>query len=358
MRRTSARRILKAAVGIAALLALPLYLGTLLELIGTVVPIGFFTSGESFTLRILCLAGIYVLLAVGLNIVAGFAGLLDLGYIAFFAVGAYTYALLSSPQFDIHLSPWLLLPAAVALTGVTGVVLGIPTLRLRGDYVAIVTLGFGEIVRLLINNLDGVTNGPGGIAAIDRPDLGFATLQTPEQFYWAIVAVTVLTIVLSLRLQHSRIGRAWAAIRENEEAARGLGLDTLRLKLLAFGIGASIAGVAGPLFAGLQGFVSPESFTLAESIVVLAMIVLGGLGSVRGAAAGAVVLIILPELLRGLSEYRILMFGLALVVMMQIRPEGILPDQVHKREFRLRGWPRRNRNVTQSSIGVEGEHAS
>jgi branched-chain amino acid transport system permease protein len=304
--------------------------------------------------RILAVALLFVMLALGLNIVVGFAGLLDLGYIAFFAVGAYSYALLASPQFGIHWPFLVLLPLGAALAAVFGILLGAPTLRLRGDYLAIVTLGFGEIIRVFLNNLNrpvNITNGPQGITLIDPIQLGGVSLAKSHEiagltfsgvhnYYYVFLLCAVLTIVISLRLQHSRIGRAWVAIREDELAAAAMGINTRNLKLLAFAMGASFGGIAGGLFAAFQGFISPESFQLIDSIMVLCMVVLGGMGNVAGVVLGAVLLTALPEALRYIgplqnrwlgevlidpADLRMLLFGLALVLMMLLRPEGLWP---------------------------------
>lgn len=304
--------------------------------------------------RIIDIALLFVMLALGLNIVVGFAGLLDLGYIAFFAVGAYGYALLASPQFAVHWPFYVLLPLGAAAAAVFGILLGAPTLRLRGDYLAIVTLGFGEIIRVLLNNLNrpvNITNGPRGITLIDPIQLGGVSLaQTHEiagitlpavhNYYYVFLFCAVLTIAISLRLQHSRIGRAWMAIRDDELAASAMGIHTRNLKLLAFAMGATFGGVAGGLFASFQGFVSPASFHLIDSIMVLSMVVLGGMGNVAGVVLGAVLLTVLPEALRYIgplqqrllgevlidpADLRMLLFGLALVLMMLLRPEGLWP---------------------------------
>ena len=313
--------------------------------------------------RILNLAILFVLLSLGLNIVVGFAGLLDLGYIAFYAVGAYVYALLASPHFDLHLPFWIILPLGAALACFFGVLLGAPTLKLRGDYLAIVTLGFGEIIRIFLNNLSqpvNLTNGPQGITLIDPFRIGsfnFAKQETilglnftgPVKYYYFLVLVVIVIIVLNLRLQNSRIGRAWEAIREDEVAARAMGINTRNMKLLAFAMGASFGGISGGIFSATQGFISPESFVLVESIMVLSMVVLGGMGNVFGVILGALLLSFVPEVLRYTVEpvqqavfgrtliepevIRMLLFGLALVLMMLYRPAGILPSALRKREL-------------------------
>ena len=256
--------------------------------------------------RIIDFALIYAMLALGLNIVVGFAGLLDLGYIAFYAVGAYTWALLASPQFGLHLPFWLILPIGAGVTALFGVMLGAPTLRLRGDYLAIVTLGFGEIIRIFLNNLDhpvNITNGPVGINRIDPISVGGLELTRTQQFfglefsgthlyYYILLGMVMLAMFICVRLEDSRIGRAWIAIREDEVAAQSMGINTRNVKLLAFAMGATFGGVAGGLFASFQGFVSPESFVLLESIMVLCMVVLGGMGHVLGVVVGALLLIV------------------------------------------------------------------
>jgi branched-chain amino acid transport system permease protein len=319
------------------------------------------TLGRAWV-RIIDVALLFILLALGLNIVVGFAGLLDLGYIAFFAVGAYCYALLASPQFGIHWSFLALLPLAALVAAAFGVVLGAPTLRLRGDYLAIVTLGFGEMIRIFLNNLNrpvNITNGPQGITLIDPLSIGgFALSKTytiagfsiapVHSYYFVFLACALASIFISLRLEDSRIGRAWIAIREDELAAAAMGINTRNVKLLAFAMGATFGGVAGGLFASFQGFVSPESFHLLDSIMVLCMVVLGGMGNVAGVVLGAILLTALPEALRYIgpmqqqwfgavyvepSDLRMLLFGLALVVMMLVRPAGLWPSSIRRREL-------------------------
>ena len=313
--------------------------------------------------RITNLAILYILLSLGLNIVVGFAGLLDLGYIAFYAVGAYVYALLASPHFGVHWPWWAILPIGAAVACLFGVLLGTPTLKLRGDYLAIVTLGFGEIIRIFLNNLSdpfNLTNGPNGITTIDSihvfgVDFGTMSRVGPLAFsstikyYYFLLAVMLVVIVVNLRLQDSRIGRAWEAIREDELAARAMGINTRNMKLLAFAMGASFGGVAGGMFSAIQNFISPESFILTESVMVLSMVVLGGMGNIWGVILGAVLLSFVPEVLRYTvtplqmklfgralvdpEVLRMLLFGLAMVVMMLFRPAGLLPSAVRKREL-------------------------
>lgn len=320
--------------------------------------------------RVLNIALLYVMLALGLNIVVGFAGLLDLGYIAFYAVGAYVYGLLSSPHLadnfeaiaalfpgGLHLSIWLTLPLAALIAAFFGALLGAPTLRLRGDYLAIVTLGFGEIIRLFLNNLNAplnITNGPQGINMIEPVSVaGIRFSRTVELFgievpalhlyYYFFLALALLLIVVCVRLQNSRVGRAWAAIRDDEIAAKSMGINTRNMKLLAFALGAALAGVAGAMFSAFQGFISPESFGLMESIVVLCMVVLGGMGHIPGVILGALLLSGFPEVLRELvipfqhflfgqvlidaEILRSLVYGLTMILVMLYRPEGLWPQR-------------------------------
>jgi branched-chain amino acid transport system permease protein len=345
--------------------------------------------------RIADMALLYIMLALGLNIVVGFAGLLDLGYIAFYAVGAYLAGLLASPQFaallesvineypvlgqslitlmgpeiqqnGIHLSVWIIVPLAAALAALFGALLGAPTLKLRGDYLAIVTLGFGEIIRIFMNNLNepiNFTNGPQGINLIDPIKvfgvnlggevgsratvfIGGFGLPSVNAYYFLFLFLCVLVVFITSRLQHSRLGRAWVAIREDEIAAKAMGINTRNVKLLAFSMGASFGGVAGAMFASFQGFVSPESFSLTESIAVLAMVVLGGIGHIPGVIMGGALLAALPEVLRHVVEplqeklfghvlieaevLRQLLYGLAMVLIMLNRPAGLWPAPKHE----------------------------
>jgi branched-chain amino acid transport system permease protein len=270
---------------------------------------------------------LYATLALGLNVVVGFAGLLDLGYVAFFGIGSYLYAFLASPHFGLHLPFVVALPIVVVMTAGSGVLIGAPTLRLRGDYLAIVTLGFGEITYLLLLNLDrpvNITNGPSGIIDIDPPGLLGYVVNGNTQYYYLFLTVLVAALLASRRLQHSRIGWAWQAIREDELAARVMGINTTVAKLQAFAIGASFAGFAGALLASWQRSVFPENFLFTESINVLAMVIIGGMGSLLGVILGAIVIVALPELFRDLAAYRLLVFGFALMVLMIFRPQGIL----------------------------------
>ncbi|KTT51553.1 high-affinity branched-chain amino acid ABC transporter permease LivM [Pseudomonas oryzihabitans] len=296
---------------------------------------------------------IYVMLGLGLNIVVGLAGLLDLGYVGFYAVGAYTYAMLSHYY---GLGFWVCLPLAGLMAALFGFLLGFPVLRLRGDYLAIVTLGFGEIIRILLRNLTEWTGGPNGISGIDKPTLFGLTFErrapegmTPFHEYFGIpynseykviflyliaLLLVLLTLFVINRLLRMPIGRAWEALREDEIACRALGLNPTLIKLSAFTLGACFAGFAGSFFAARQGLVSPESFTFIESAIILAIVVLGGMGSQLGVILAAIVMILLPELMREFSEYRMLMFGLLMVVMMIWRPQGLLPMQRPHLELR------------------------
>jgi len=345
--------------------------------------------------RIIDMALLYIMLALGLNIVVGFAGLLDLGYIAFYAVGAYMTGLLASPQFaaviqsfidtypsvgeflvwacgpeivqnGIHLSVWFIVPLGAALAALFGALLGAPTLKLRGDYLAIVTLGFGEIIRIFMNNLNApvnITNGPQGINLIDpirvfgvslageegsraTVYIGNFSMPSVNAYYFLFLFLCCVIVFVTARLQHSRLGRAWVAIREDETAAKAMGINTRNIKLLAFSMGASFAGVAGAMFAAFQGFVSPESFSLNESIAVLAMVVLGGIGHIPGVILGGALLAALPEVLRHVVEplqmslfgkvlieaevLRQLLYGLAMVLIMLNRPAGLWPAPKHE----------------------------
>ncbi|MEO7336164.1 MAG: ABC transporter ATP-binding protein [Caldimonas sp.] len=323
--------------------------------------------------RIIDIALLYVLLALGLNIVVGYAGLLDLGYVAFYAVGAYMFGLLASPQLSdtfvffknhfpdgLHTPWWIVIPLGALLAAGAGVLLGAPTLKLRGDYLAIVTLGFGEIVRVFMNNLDSpinITNGPKGIAAIDEISMfgvnlgktqtvfGFEMTKVTN-YYYLFLALVLFAVLICHRLERSRIGRAWMAIREDEIAAKAMGINTRNLKLLAFGMGATFGGVSGAMFATFQGFISPESFSLQESTMIVAMVVLGGLGHLPGVIVGALLLSALPEVLRYVagplqqmtdgrldaSILRQLLIAVAMIGIMLARPRGLWPSPEHGRD--------------------------
>ncbi len=293
---------------------------------------------------------LYAMLGIGLNVVVGFAGLLDLGYVAFFASGAYLYALLSAPEsaggFDVGTSFWLVLPMAMVLTALMGIALGVPVLRLRGDYLAIVTLGFGEIIRIMIRNEDGVTNGTFGVFSIPKPHFVGRELSGPVELYFVVLSGCFIAAFASERIRDSRVGRAWEAIREDEDVAAGMGVDTTVYKLLAFAIGAAIGGAGGVVYAAKQTAVFPQDFNLDVSINVLALVIIGGMGNVRGVVLGAMLLIGLPEVLRDVSvdvgfvhltnlgaDYRLVIFGAALVAVMVLRPEGLLPSTRRAAEF-------------------------
>ena len=370
--------------------------GSLLLLLAVMLIFPFVASqfGNSWV-RIMDIALLYIMLALGLNVVVGFAGLLDLGYIAFYAIGAYTAGLLASPQFaavlqsfvdvyptlgnflvmvcgpqilanGIHLPIWVIVPLSALIAAFFGAVLGAPTLKLRGDYLAIVTLGFGEIIRIFMNNLNApvnITNGPQGINLIDPVHIlgtslggepgsgsivnvfGFG-MPSVNAYYFLFLLLCMAIIFISIRLQDSRLGRAWVAIREDEIAAKAMGINTRNMKLLSFAMGASFGGIAGAMFASFQGFVSPESFSLTESIAVLAMVVLGGIGHIPGVVLGGAILAALPEVLRHVVEplqqaifgkvlidaevLRQLLYGLAMVVIMLNRPSGLWPAPRHE----------------------------
>lgn len=276
--------------------------------------------------NIMTTALIYVVVGLGLNIVVGLAGLLDLGYVAFYLVGAYSYALLNL-HFGIGF--WLALPIGAAFGFLFGILLGFPVLRLRGDYLAIVTLGFGEIIRLVMENWNQFSKGPSGIANIPRPGffgIDLSLHQSIIYVYFVMIGMVIFTVFVVKRLQDSRLGRAWIALREDEVACQAMGIDKTRTKLSAFALGATWAGLGGVVFAAKTTFINPASFTLWESITILCIVVLGGMGSILGVIAGALILILLPEYLRAFSEYRMLLFGAVLVIMMVFRPEGIITD--------------------------------
>jgi len=276
--------------------------------------------------NIMVTALIYIVISLGLNIVVGLAGLLDLGYVAFYAVGAYSYALLN---YHFGLGFWTVLPIGAAMGFLFGVLLGFPVLRLRGDYLAIVTLGFGEIIRLILENWNEFSFGPSGIANIPRPGLFGIQMSLHSSIiylYFLMIGLTLFTIFVVNRLQDSRIGRAWIALREDEIACQAMGIDKTKTKLTAFALGATWAGMGGVVFAAKTTFINPASFTIWESIIILCVVVIGGMGSIIGVILGALILILLPEYLRAFSEYRMLLFGAVLVVMMVFRPGGIISD--------------------------------
>lgn len=311
-------RVARVAAGVILLLILPLILGTYLsEVINNV--------------------GIFVLMGLGLNIVVGFAGLLDLGYVAFFAIGAYSMAVLTSNS-DLGLTSmsfWAALPICVVISALFGITLGLPVLRMRGDYLAIVTLGFGEIIRILAlsDMLKPVVGGAQGILQIPKPPFIGGALIQPEQLYYVILAGCLLAAFVSWRLSESRLGRQWMAMREDEDVAEAMGITLVSTKLLAFGIGAAFSGLSGAIFASKLTSIFPHSFNLLISINVLSLIIVGGMGSLPGVVVGALILVGLPELLREFAEYRLLMYGALLIAMMLVKPEGFWPSAIRRREL-------------------------
>lgn len=280
-----------------------------------------FLPFNSYQVDVMANAALYALLALGLNVIVGFAGLLHLGYAAFFAIGAYACAFLN---LNLGYPFWVCLPIGAAVAGAAAVLLGLPVIRVRGDYLAIVTLGFGEIVRIVVTNLEPWTGGPNGLMGIAHPVIGNYNFGVDSRpYYWLLTALLALTAWVCSRLRRSRIGLAWAAMKEDELAAGCLGMDTTRLKLMALGVGGAVAGLAGCVFAAKQGTVTPDSFDFIVSVMILSMVILGGLGSVRGAIVGAVILSVTPELLREFAVYRMLIFGLLMIVLMRVRPQGL-----------------------------------
>jgi branched-chain amino acid transport system permease protein len=289
-----------------------------------------------FLSEVLTIVGLYVLLGLGLNIVVGYAGLLDLGYVAFFAIGAYTTAILTSPELGFFsLSFWSALPFAIIFGIVAGVLLGIPVLKMRGDYLAIATLGFGEIIRILVLSdfLRPWLGGAQGIGKIPKASIAGFEFGMPQEIYYLILAGCFLAIFISLRLRDSRLGRAWKAMREDEDVAQAMGINLVATKLLAFGTGAGFSALSGAIFATKLTSVYPHSMNVMISINILCVIIVGGMGSIPGVIVGAAALVGLPELLREFAEYRLFVYGAALVVMMLVRPEGLWPEAVRRREF-------------------------
>jgi branched-chain amino acid transport system permease protein len=312
-------RVISLVVGILLLVLLPWMVGQFLS-------------------QALFLVGLYVMMGLGLNIVVGYAGLLDLGYVAFFAFGAYTMGILTStgPLGRSDLSFWAVIPIAILVGLIWGVLLGFPVLRLRGDYLAIVTLGFGEIIRILATSdwLAPFEGGPQGILHIPNPSFFGYVMTQPQTMYYLVVAGSLLIAFVTIRLRDSRLGRQWMAMREDEDVAEAMGINLVQTKLLAFSIGAAFSAMAGAIFAARLGNIFPHSFNLLISINALALIIVGGLGSIPGVIVGSLILVGLPELLREFTEYRLLMYGILLIVMMLFRPEGFLPEETHRRELR------------------------
>ena len=315
-----------------------------------VIPLLPLIDGNNSHIDFLANAGAFILLALGLNIVVGFAGLLDLGYAAFFAIGSYSYAMLASQQFNLHVPFWVMLFLASAIAAIFGILLGAPTLRLRGDYLAIVTLGFGEIVPQTFLNLSSVTNGPNGIGSLDQPNLfGHAFGFSATPYFYVILVLIAIGVTVASNLQNSRLGRAWMAIREDELAARHMGINTTVAKLSAFALGASFSGMAGVVYAAKLNLVSPDQFGFNISVLVLSMLVLGGMGNIPGVIVGSFALsfinsFLLPQSTNlahaiGLANvdftnYRFMLYGVILVLMMLFRPEGLIPSRQRRAEFR------------------------
>lgn len=303
--------------------------------LGVVALVGPLVAPNDYWVGVMARICLYGTLALGLNIVVGFAGLLDLGYVAFFGIGSYLYAFLASPHFGLHLPFLVAVPIIVVGTAISGIFIGAPTLRLRGDYLAIVTLGFGEITYLLLINLDrpvNITGGPSGIIGIDPPALGGFALSRNTEYYYLFLAALALALFASARLRHSRIGWAWQAIREDELAARAMGINTTVAKLQAFAIGAAFAGIGGSFLASWQRSVFPENFLFTESINILSMVILGGMGNLLGVVLGATLLVSLPEIFRDFQAYRLLAFGFLLMVLMIFRPQGLLVEEGRREE--------------------------
>ncbi len=287
---------------------------------------------SNYLIDVLTSAILYAILATALNITVGMTGVLVLGFIGFYAVGAYTTGILTA-KFALC-GFWIALPLSGLAAMLCGILLGIPALRLKGDYLAVVTLGFGEIIRIFLTNLNALTGGPNGIMGIKRPSFGVFALDHPRDFYWFALVMLSLIVLVVARLANSRYGRAWVAIRENEMAAGALGINVFRKHLLSFSISAFLGGIAGSLFAVKQGFISPDSFTFYESVLVLCMVVLGGIGNVVGSVAGALLLIIVPEFLREFSLYRMLVFGAVMIAFMVFRPNGLLGSRLITEEIK------------------------
>ncbi len=315
----------------ATMMSIILWTAGLIVLLGLPSVLG--TYGTS----VIDLVGLYILMGLGLNIVVGYAGLLDLGYVAFFTIGAYVTGLLTSPaaSTQLGLSFWIAWPLAMLAAASAGALLGIPVLRMRGDYLAIVTLGFGEIIRILVlsDTFKSVLGGAQGIIEIPGPSIGSFTLVRPQHFYYLILAGCLLVVFVSRRISDSRVGRAWMAIREDEDVAEATGVNLVKYKLLAFAMGASFSGIGGAIFASWVHSVFPNSFTLLVSINILSLVIVGGIGSIPGVILGAFVLVGLPEVLRSFADFRMITFGALLVAMMIARPEGLWPARARRREL-------------------------
>ncbi len=335
---TPRQRLMRMGAFLVILCLLPLVLGTYMS-------------------EVLDQVGIFILMGLGLNIVIGFAGLLDLGYVGFFAIGAYVTAVLTSPELHtFNLNWWVAMPIAVGLTVLAGVILGIPVLKVRGDYLAIITLGFGEIIRLLAlsDALKAYTGGPQGIQLIAKPAIGGFVFNDQIRLYYLLLVGCVLVGFIAIRLRDSRMGRAWMAMREDEDVAQAIGINLVTTKLLAFASGAAFAGLAGSIFAAKVGAVYPQSFGFLISINVLALIIIGGMGSIPGVIVGALALVGLPELLREFAEYRLLVYGIVLVVMMLYRPEGLWPEASRRRELHSDDPAPAADEVVEASLPLKG----
>jgi branched-chain amino acid transport system permease protein len=312
------RRIYRALLCLAALAVLPALAG-------------------SYVGQVLMLVGLYILMGMGLNLEVGLAGLLDLGFVAFFAVGAYATALLTADNAHalMHLSYWAAMPVAVFLSVLMGVIFGLPVLGVRGDYLAVATMGLGEIVRVIVLSdfASPLLGGAQGLLQIPKPTLGGFTLGNPVALFYFTLAASGVAAFVAWRLENSRLGRAWMALRDDEDVAQALGINLISCKLMAYGLGAAFAGLAGSIFAVMLGSVYPSSFQLLISINVLALIIVGGIGSLPGVALGSIALIGLPELLREFGEYRYLFYGAVLIIMMRLRPEGLWPSEARRREL-------------------------
>jgi len=294
----------------------------LLVLVAALVP----AFGSNYVLEILTNSYLYIVLCLGLNIVAGFAGLLDMGYAAFFAIGAYTSGILTSTY---HWNFWLCIPPALALAAMVAVLIGLPTLRLRSDYLAIVTLGAGEIVHILARNLNKLTGGPSGLIGIRRPSIFGMQLNKIHHYYWIFMIMVILAMAACHRLEHSRIGRAWKYVRDDEDAAEAMGLHKSMIKLSAYLVGGMFAGMAGCFYSAKMTAISPETFQFMQSIMILVAVVLGGMGKIAGMAVGALAMILFPEVFRSIGSLRMLVFGALLIFMMMFRPQGIWPERRH-----------------------------
>jgi branched-chain amino acid transport system permease protein len=310
----------------------------------------------NFVGQVLLMVGLFILMGMGLNLEVGIAGLLDLGFVAFYAVGAYTTALLTadSPFALAHLSYWQAMPIAVLASVIVGVIFGIPVLKVRGDYLAVATLGLGEIVRVIVlsDAAAPLLAGAKGILQIPRPTIGDFHLATPVSLFYVALAASLIAAYFAWRLEESRLGRAWMAIRDDEDVAQALGINLIRVKLLAYGLGAAFAGLAGSIFATMLGTIYPHSFQLIISINILALIIVGGMGSLPGVALGAAVLIGLPEALREFGEFRFLFYGLAIIAVMRLKPEGLWPSVAKRREMQID-----RETVAVQSASVTGQKA-